>query len=413
MGIDLHKSVFTMIDNQADEKVPEPIFEDWIRRLEAVKKHKYEDCAPLIKPITQYLFGLINRVGFRQVGAEEINKLFYDLFSAQPEIISTGTESLITAEFLAAQIKPWIEDIRQGLFHSKSAPFRSVSDAKKWLDEVNKKRDEWNKRVDEWHKEVDEWHKRADEWEKKRDEWDACWQVILEEYPHLKGGIEEWSLMKKGGIEVEFPAEEEWQKLTEIQHAAESLRLKIGEVGDSPELDEEIRIWDALTDSMFEIDKVTGFTWESLEMYILVDALPVLPAFTVGIVKKTHSLPSGVTLSNRFASVTIRGNLTDKDLRSLYNSIRRELGTKHSQPLKLKDLELYKMVAQRGSIPKEKGEIGKFWGSIKDEWNSKHPNDPPKTTWKGFQSRYQRIIARLDRVTKGALQNERQMACIT
>lgn len=385
-----------MSDNQAVEKVPEPIIEESVRRYSAFKGRNYEEIAHLIKAGTRY----ISRVGYRQAKPEELNKFFEELLSAQPEIISTEIESPITAEFLASQLKPWIEDIRQRLFHSKSAPFSCISDAKKWLDAVNRRIDEWHKKADEWHKKADEWEKKVDEWTKRSNEYHDCWQAILEKYPHIKGGIEEWSLMKKQGIEAELPTADEWQKLTEIQLAMES--LEIGRVGEPPEPGEGVNTYWALIDAMFEVDKVTSFTWKSLEMYILADALPVLPAFTVGIVRKTHSLPSGVELQNRFAQVIIRGNLTDKGLRALYRNIRRELGIKHLQPLKPKDLELYKMVAQRGSIPTQKGAKGvvAFWASIMNEWNTRHPRDKYKT-WKGFQSRYQRIIARLDRVTRG------------
>jgi len=385
-----------MIDRQEAEKVPEPIIEDYFRNLEPFKRRRHEKCARIIEPFTQYATGLVKRVGFEKAGVEELRKLAEDLLSAEPEIISTEIESPITAEFLASQLKPWIEDIRQRLFHSKSAPFCSVSHAKKWLDEVNKRRDEWHKRVDEWNKRVDEWHKRVDEW-------NNCRQAILEKYPHITGGIEKWSLMKKQGIEVEFPPQDECQRLNEIQHTEESLKLKIG---NPPEQGEEVKTYWALIDAMFEIDKVTGFTWKSLEMYILMDALPVLPAFTVGIVRETHSLPSGTSLQNRFASVTIRGDLTFQDLRSLYRSIRRELGIKRSKRLTKKHLQLYEMVKKKGSIPDRVGTVA-FWKSVMKEWNALHRKDKYKT-WKGVKLAYERIIAQVERrMTKVGGYNER------
>jgi hypothetical protein len=346
-------------------------------------------------------------VGYRQAHTEELNKLVEDLLSAKPKIMSIEIEPSITGELLADRIRPWVEDIRQKLFHSRSAPFRSVTDAKKWLNAVNRTIGEWHKRGDEWHKKADEWEKKADEYEKRSDEFHNYWQAILETYPHLTGGIEKWWLMKEQGIEVELPTEAERQKLHELGLAMESQKPKIGEVGDPPERDEEIKIYDALTDSMFEIDKVIDFTWKSLEMYILADALPILPAFTVSIIRKPHSLPSGVTLSNRFASITTRGNLTDKDLRSLYQTIRRELGIKHLRQLRAEDLQLYKMVAQRGRISKGRGEIVKFWKSIKDQWNIEHP-DNPKKTWKGFQGHYKRIISRFEQMTEGEVQKAKK-----
>jgi hypothetical protein len=137
-------------------------------------------------------------------------------------------------------------------------------------------------------------------------------------------------------------------------------------------------------------------------MYVLADASPVLPPFTLGISKETHSLPSGTSVINRFARVTIRGDLTFYDLRSLYRSIRRELGITRSKRPTIKHLQLYEMVRRRGSIPRQKGTVA-FWESVMKEWNDFHRQDKYKT-WKGVKLAYERIIAQLARriTTKGA-----------
>jgi len=373
-----------------------------IAALEAFRGYEPEEYLFLIDPLTKFM------VSSRCQNLDALNEFARAILGTKPGTIYTENEPSITAKFLADLIRPWVEDIREKLFHSKSAPFRSASDAKKWLEKVNKKLDEWGKRVGEWQKEVDEWHKRVDKWREKANEYHDYYQAILERYPHLKGGIEEWLLMKKQGVEVEFPPKEEWQKLTEIKLAADSLDSKIGEVGEPPEQSEEIKTHYAFGDSVLEICQVTGFTKQSVEMYILADAQLILPPFTLGIVKETHSLPSGVDVLNRYASVTIRGGMTFKELLSLYRSIRRGLGIKRSKPLTKKNLELYEIVTRKGNIPNRKGTIEPFWESIRKEWNAHHAR-PKYKTWKVVQITYGRIKARLERriVAKEA-QNERK-----
>jgi len=385
-----------MIDHLRPPEVPKEIVKDWVINIEPFKGRDYDEYSYLVEPLTEFVF----EHGFDRIKVEELNKLVQAILARGREIAPTQIEPSITAKFLADQVKPWVENIRQRLFHSESASFGSVSDAKKWLEKVNERLDEWHKRVHEWNKEVDQWHKRVDEWQKRTDEYDQCWQAILERYPHVKGGIEEWALMEKQGIKVEFPPKEEWQKLTELQCAVES--LEVGKVGDPPEQDEEIKIHMALIDAMLEICEVTGFTAESVKMHILTDSPLILPPFTLGIVKKAQSLPSGVNVLNRYASVTIRGDMTFKQLLSLYRSIRRGLGIKRSKPLTKKNLELYEMVTRKSNIPNKKGTIEPFWESIRREWNAHHVK-PKYKTWKVVQITYGRTKARLERriVAKG------------
>lgn len=391
--------MFKRLEEQQAEERHQAIAEEWVRGLDAFKGRSYEDYAHLIKPLVQYVIS----VGYKQANPEALNGLVSGLLSTKPENIPTETEPSITAEFLAEQIKPWVKEIREKLFHSKSAPFACIEDAKKWLAEVDKRHGEWEKKRDEWNRKVDEWHKNVDKYEKRIDDWNTHRQFILEKYPHVKLGLEKWMEMKKQGIEVQVPPEAEWQKLDELQLAVES--AKVEDVGDPPERNEEIKIHDALTDSMFEIDKVIDFTWKSLEMYILTDTPPVLPSFTFGIVKRTHTLPSGTSVQNRFAKVTIQAELTFEDLRSLYRSVRQELGIEYSRPLNETNLQLYKLVGPRSLVPKGKG-AGPFWKSQMEKWNALHPEDKYTTT-NGIKFPYMRIAARVEGSTKEEAQDER------
>ncbi|MFP3897910.1 MAG: hypothetical protein ACLFVD_01140 [Dehalococcoidia bacterium] len=387
--------------------VTREIVRAWVRGLEVLKAQEPARYGALIEPFTDF----IHAMGFERLqgsGAEAFSKLVADIIPlvGEPEIAPTGVKPSATAEFLAEQIKPWVQDVRLALFRSQAAPFRSATEARRWLARVNEKLDVWSKALDEWRNDVNEWHDRAGQWHKRADTWHGYWQRILAKYPHYTEGVEQWSLMKEQGIDVKLPTEHELRRLEELDLAIKA--IKVGQVEDPPALDRETAGYlDTVTPELFKISKVTGFTWESIEMYILADRLPILPPYTLGILKEAHMLPSGATIENRFAGVTIRSTIAAKDLRSLYRDIREQLGLERSKPFTSEDLELYKMVLARGSISGARGETVKFWESVKDDWNKKHPYNR-KRTWKGFQNRYKRITSRIDRITKGETKAERQ-----
>ena len=164
--------------------------------LEAFRGHGPEEYYHLVEPLSQFVFN--NKF----YNLPEVNKLAKAILATGPETTTIEAKTSVTAQLLADQIKPWIEDIRQKLFHSESAPFSRIEDAQIWWDDAEKK-------IDEWCKRVDEWHKRADEWYKRRDEWGARWQAMLDKYPLLDKGVKTWAALKKQGAPVELPTQEE------------------------------------------------------------------------------------------------------------------------------------------------------------------------------------------------------------
>ena len=376
--------MFKKLEEQVSEKVPKPIVEETVRRLSAFNGREYEDYAYLIKPATEY----VSRAGYRQVDMEEFSEFIREILSTKPKTISMETEPSVTAEFLAEQIKPWVEVIREKLFHSKSAPFSRIKDAEKWLDQVRRKRDAWSKAVDEWKRRANEWHEKMLDWREKKLELEEC-ALVIDQCPDLNAKLEKFN------------------EFQDINLTLQSLRkaLEIGDPGEPPEQDKDMETAYALTHDVVEIRDATGFTYKSAEMHILTDAPPVLPPFTVGIIKETHSLPSGRNLQNRFAQVTIRGDLTFKDWRSLHRTVRQGLGIEYSRPLDERHLELYKLVGSSSAIPKGKG-AGAFWKSKMEEWNVLHPGDE-YTTPNGVKFAYNRIAARVEGNTKEEAQNER------
>jgi len=356
--------------------------------LEAFKGHNADEYSFLIRPLSEFVYN--NRF----FNLPEIDRLARVILNEatqvnQAETTHAKTKPSVTTQFLADRIKPWIEDIRQTLFHSKSTPFDSIEDAQRWCDGAKKG-------IDEWYRRADEWHRRVDEWTKRKDEWGAHWQAIRKKYPLMMEGNKKWAALRKQGIPVDLPTRDELRQLDEIQLSLESLKP-----GESPKSDEQANIYAILWDKIIEVVKATGFTTASVKMHILANTPLVLPSLSYGIIDRTHSLPSGASIVNRFARVTIRSDLTFEDLRSAYRSIRRELGITRSKSHTTKHLQLYQMIRGRGRIPSRKGTVT-FWKSVMGEWNNLHPQDKYKT-WKGVKLAYDRIIAQLERriTTKG------------
>jgi uncharacterized protein YdcH (DUF465 family) len=359
---------------------------EMITRLEAFRGHDLEEYHHLVEPLAEFVFSI------KLYNLEAVNKLAEAILPASQETTTMEIEPTVSARLLADQIKPWIEGIRQTLFHSKTAPFSCFEDAKIWWEEAIERSDEWAKRAEEWQK-------RAEEKIKRVKEWDAHWDAMCEKYPHLNEDIETRTALRKQGIPVEVPTHNEYQQLDNLRYYVDSL-----EVGEKPEQDAQYEVYSALLDEIIKINVVTGFTMKSVRAYILADTLPVLPTFTFGIHTETHSLPDGTSLVNRSARVRIRGELTFEDLRSLYRGIRRELGIKRSKRPTTKHLQLYEMVQQKGDIPSGKGTVA-FWESVMKEWNNL-PKQDKYNTWKGVKMAYERIVAQFERriTTKEAYQ---------
>jgi len=280
------------------EGVRKEIVREWVLGLEAFKGRGYEDYAYLIGPFTEFVF----KSGFDKIKVEEFNKLAQALVASETKVTPTKIEEpTITAKFLAGQIRPWVEDIRETLFHKKAAPFKCNDDAEKWLDEAKKG--------------IEEWLEKLEERVKRHEEYHAYLDALYEKYSLFVSKWDAWL-----NPPIEHPTQEEMQYFTE----AEQRRIMSLKPGEPIEESEQVKAYIGLRDNAQKISEVTGFAVESVRMYILADVFPVLPPVTFGIVKETHPLPSGKSLLNRYAKVTIRGGLTEKDLRSLYRMINGE-----------------------------------------------------------------------------------------
>ena len=359
-----------MIDHQRE------IIEERIAALPAFGGRKPEEYAFLINPFVK--FALDNRYSWKEgfVNLEALNNLAQNILGAnKPEVIPTRAEPTITAKFLATQIKPWVDDIRESLFHSK-LPFDSVGDAEAWLNEVRQKLPERIKKID----------RRLEKYKRHH----AYWRILCEKYSLPFGEYDGWRVPP-----IEHPTQEELQLFTEEeQHHIMSLKP-----GKSFREDKQVKAYIDLSNNARKISEATGFTSDSVIMHILTHSSPVLPSLTYSITREAHALPSGVNLLNCYARITIRGDVSIafQDLYLLYRRIRRELKIKRMKHLSKENIELYELVGQEGDIPTERGRAKAFWESKLGKWNNSHPRRKYNTA-QVLKITYRRVVARLERM---------------
>jgi len=232
----------------------------------------------------------------------------------------------VTSEFLSNLITPWIQDIRQEIFNTRVPPFTTYKPAFKWLEEGKV---DWDFLFNE---SVRKERSEAPKWMKSS----LYYPYVVKEYPS------------------------HYSPYTLCFFKAK------------------------------EVEKVTGFGYISVMLHIIADIPLTLNKVDTEAREKTHQLPSGDKLINRFVTVQIRGELSFDELRHLYQQIRQDLGVKRSKALKEKHLKLYQVVRRKGGAPKGKGTVA-FWESVRQEinvWLKNNSIDNQYTTWKGVKRAY-------------------------
>ncbi len=259
---------------------------------------------------------------------------------------STHTHSLLTpdvlltSDFLADKIAPWVGMMRERLFGSPQARFQSMNEATKWIEHESQGLDE------ETREEANQLAER------------------LQEITH-------WSI---SGKVLPHPGEDGWLKNTPVWP------------GTSLEL---------IADETLRMEKATGFNQASLVMYMLADIKPLLVRIRQTKHIAHYPLPTGEALTPRHITLDIWAkDLSFEDLQGVYKGIRKELKVVKKKGLKQEHWELYQIVQQKGGAPRGKGTVA-FWESVKDEYKEKC-RDVKCGSWKAAKIAYDRMIQTLE-----------------
>jgi len=143
--------------------------------------------------------------------------------------------------------------------------------------------------------------------------------------------------------------------------------------------------------------RATGFNQASLVAFILAGVKPIIPRWQMITTAQYQALPSGKKLQPISVNLEIKAkDLSFKELREIYQGIRKQqMGTK-TKPLNKKHLALYRLVQEHGGPPRNKGVV-KFWEEIMEKLNQNCPPDQlAYNTWKVVEMAYDRIVAQLE-----------------
>jgi hypothetical protein len=142
------------------------------------------------------------------------------------------------------------------------------------------------------------------------------------------------------------------------------------------------------------IAKHTGLPQDALVIHVLAGLSPVRSRARVTTRENHYTLPSGEQIHVNEAVVTFRArDLTDRELRGIYRTVKGHVGGKGTEALDDKDEHLWILVQDMGGPPQAHGTKGPFWQAVLEKLDLKYPGQI--TTRRGVEKRYDRILKRL------------------
>ena len=288
--------------------------------------------------------------------------------------LTTTAQDLITSDFLADKLTPWVETVRVEIFGLPQPPFSSLKEAEKWIIEDAQKQHpvgqyiNWNEFKQTLHHSVKVPTALAKS---------SPLRVTLSyeramEYLGSDG--------KTHRVFISEPAPQDW--------AMPQMRQSANKFTPLNWLENEAR---AMT-------RATGFIQSSLVQFVLTGTQPMLPRFIATGHWEYQALPSGEVMQPMRIDVEIRSkDLTFNELHQIYNGYRSLLPLKKSKKLNKRHLDVYQLVREMGSPPNKA--IVVFWKSVRQRWNELHEGQKDKqySTWKGIQKAYSRSIEKLNK----------------
>ena len=338
------------------------IFLELVNNLENVSRWKLKD-SPLARALAEFAYQRqIQDLPFLNELVERLVPVLQteSVVSSWSEL---NSEVLVTSDFLAERILPWVELVRTELFGSRNAPFRSTKEAEDWIQEQAK-----DQRL----------------------------------FP-IGGNLEErlGHLISSGRVQVAAPPERSFEYLGEDGkvHQITIMDIQRGE-WKTPEsrprytergipalrwLDNETRI----------MANATGFEQPSLVQFVLVGVSPVLPRYLVRVEADHQATPAGDILQPYKLKIEILArDLGFEELRRIYQTYRRELKSRKAKALSDEHWAIYRLVKEKGGPVSGKGSV-QFWKSVMEQWNILLP-ERKYSHWKGVKIAYERIIRRLE-----------------
>jgi hypothetical protein len=119
-----------------------------------------------------------------------------------------------------------------------------------------------------------------------------------------------------------------------------------------------------------------GVPQAALVTHVLTGLEPARSRAWITTKKNWYALPSGEQIGVNEATVTFYArDLTEKELKIIYNGVRRHVGGKGTKGMENKDEAIWELVQRLGGPPQEHGSKGLFWEKALEYWNREHPDD--------------------------------------
>jgi len=250
-----------------------------------------------------------------------------------------------------------VKAIRHSLFRSKEAPFRTIEEATRWIEQEGQK------------KPSEKTLKEANELERRLQEM-THWSVSTETLPYIGGDGWNSNIAAWAGTLLE-PLAYETKRMA---HA-------------------------------------TGFSQASLVMHILTGIKPLLPLARIIDHISRYNAPSGETFMTHHVELNITArDLSTSQLSQLYKEMREKLRVVSDRHIDEDDWKLFQIVKKLGYPPEQekvrkrrgtkraKGTVA-FWKMVQQEWEQeeKQAGKPIKRKiWNAFKRAYDRLIQRLE-----------------
>ncbi len=348
---------------------------EYAESLEAVKELNLKGT-----PAVEVLAGYVYKHGYNH--GEDLNDLIRSLAVSIPRdkesvlLAELTPDDRVTSAFLAGKIAPWIRMLREEIFGAPEAPFATIGEADRWLEQ-------------------ERWRESDIPW--------LDWKEHEKEYLHIAKAYR-----KRGFVFPPIDGAQIYTQIYPLLHPKDDDFIKCVPV--NPPSGSFLAyhlhhhnysaplLWMAA--EIEGMAKATGFNQTSLFAYILTGIEPILPRWQLHTKIQVQPLHSGEQLSFVSVNLEIKAkDLSFEELQEVYRHIREQLKVKKTKPLNVNHLALYKMVQEKGGQPR-KGTV-KFWESVREELNKRRRPNQRYDTWKGVKITYDRIIDKLETAYAG------------
>lgn len=283
---------------------------------------------------------VLNRAG------NDYEKYILPAPSGGGSIAPTSTEFL-AGERLVEKLSPLVWALRENVFGHSEAPFETVADAASWVERESEA-------------DLKDWRESSEERDKARKE-------------------------------IERLAREYRIELVNERHTLTYQRPTGDHVKHAPAIP-NTRLYKLARETK-RIASKTGLPEDAFVMHVLTGLKPMPSRVRTKRTQATISLPNGEQVCSRWVEAKFFAkDLTDKELRKVYGSLRESIGSKGNNGLNGEDRDFWELMWNMEAPPQQ--DKGKFWKEAMWRWKEIHP-DTGINSGDGMRVRYTRLSKRL------------------